>query len=121
MPDDSAATPQPDEGASPGLEVIETDSGRKPLWGIVAGIAFVALSVFAVLRVTAGDGNSSASYSSSVTTTTTVGVGAGGSRPAPRRNSTPAAIFFFALIGVMVLVAVGIYWRARLTNRAASS
>ena len=116
---DSAREPHPD---LPLGEVLETDSGRKPIWGVVAAIGFLAFAALAVWRVNAGDSNSTPSYSSSVSTTTLASEGsnAPGSTDATasRRSSTGGRIFFFALVGTIVLVAARIVWRARQIYRA---
>ena len=116
---DSARQPHPDP---PVGEVLETDSGRKPIWGIVALIGFLAFAGVAVWRVNTGDSNPTPSYSSSVSTTTIAsegknGAGITGANP-PRRSSTAARIFFFALVGTMALVAARIILRARQIYRA---
>jgi hypothetical protein len=108
--------------ASQTPDVLETDGGRSPFWGIAAGVVLVAFIALALWRATANDGStSSTSYSSqAVATSLSLSGGtaaAGSTTPAASHKSTTATtVFFFGLFGAMALVGVGIAWRTQHVN-----
>ena len=109
----------PAHGGPPPLgEVLETDSGRRPLWFIVAAVGFVVFAVFAVWRVTAGDDSPRDSYSAVTTTTPTGADNVPAPAPALGRDSTGPTVFFFLLMAAMAFVAGRIVWQARRIYRA---
>lgn len=101
-------------------EVLDTDSGRKPIWGIIAGLAFSALAIFAIWRVTAGDSRDANRSPSSPAAAATTAANATVREASGQRSSVGANVFFFALAGSMIVVAVCIVWRVRRIPRLPS-
>lgn len=88
------------------------------MWGIAAGVVLVAFAFFVVWRVANDDNSPPRSYTSQIVPTTEKANGDGATPVAdvtnPRRGSTTSStIFFFAMVGTMVLVGTRIVWRAR--------
>ena len=122
MTDDLTADQKREYNGSQALEVIETDSGRKPIWGIVAAVALVAAGVFVVWWSIAKSTENAVRPSVTPSTTTANVISdapTGGATTSQRHgSSTAATIFFFAMLGAMTLVGVRIYLGARRIYRA---
>lgn len=104
-------------------EVLDTDSGRRPIVGIAAGVVLVALIALVLLRA-ASNNTPHNSYSSQVTSTTITRISdttasIGGTTARGHRSAATPTLFFFVMVSAMALVGVRIFWGARRLSRVA--